>query len=440
MNPDDYTLPSLAVAENRRGLVCGGKPFFWLGDTAWLLFQKCSAVEAANYLYNRKLKGFNVIQATLVHTLEETPTVRTDVRSPEYWDHVEGIVQAAGQIGLYMALLPCWGCFASDGSLNMDNVEQYADFLAERFGKYSHVIWLLGGDVRGSAAFDVFCRFGTLLKEKTKNQLVGFHPFGRTSSSYWFAEEKWLDFYMFQSGHRRYDQRNLSQWDDAAKAEEWYGEDNWRYVEHDLALPQKKPTIDGEPSYEQILQGLHDETQPRWQAKDVRRYAWWSVLQGAFGFTYGDCEIMQFFNADGRDKPSCGALTDWREAVHHEASGQMQHMKKLLESVDYQHGIADDGLLAWGQKEKYHRISVFRGDGFVICYDFSGDAFALNLKKLIEKDRTGRLLKGGATAVWLDPVSGAYSFIGRFDAADEVVFQPAKKYDGSSDWVLYLTW
>ena len=54
-----------------------------------------------------------------------------------------------------------------------------------------------------------------------------------------------------------------------------------------------KPVIDGEPSYEDIPIGLHFPEGPRWQASDVRRYAYWDVFAGAFGHTYGHNAIMQ---------------------------------------------------------------------------------------------------------------------------------------------------
>ena len=40
--------------------------------------------------------------------------------------------------------------------------------------------------------------------------------------------------------------------------EDYTEEDNWRYVEKSLAMKPTKPVIDGEPSYENIPQGLHD--------------------------------------------------------------------------------------------------------------------------------------------------------------------------------------
>lgn len=58
------TAPRLKVSENKRFLVyADGKPFFWLGDTAWELFHRSSREEADRYLENRARKGFTVIQA-----------------------------------------------------------------------------------------------------------------------------------------------------------------------------------------------------------------------------------------------------------------------------------------------------------------------------------------------------------------------------------------
>ena len=62
---------------------------------------------------------------------------------------------------------------------------------------------------------------------------------------------------MFQSGHRRYGQRFG---DGDYPIEENTEEDNWRFVERSLAMKPMKPVIDGEPIYEEIPHGLHDET------------------------------------------------------------------------------------------------------------------------------------------------------------------------------------
>ncbi|MDY3919032.1 MAG: glycoside hydrolase family 140 protein [Candidatus Limivivens sp.] len=429
---------TLQVSKNHRYLCNGDQPFFWLGDTAWLLFSRLTPEEAEIYLRNRKEKGYNVIQATLIHewpqknvdgayALKDGDYAAPDTESG-YWQRTEAIVDIAEKLGLYMALLPTWGCHVANGHLNMENVDKYLDFLLERFGNRPNVLWLVGGDVKGDAAPEVFNHIGRRLRTESRDQLVGFHPFGRTSSSLWFHEEEWLCFNMFQSGHRRYDQTVLGAWDDNGKNPDHFGEDNWKYVERDLGRTPAKPTVDGEPSYEQILQGLHDETQPYWQAWDTRRYAYWSVFAGAFGHTFGDNAIMQFFKKERDQKGSFGVWQDWDTALHNIGGMQMKHLKELMESVDYQNGRPAQELITGGQGEKYDRISAFAGEDFVFCYDYNHHPFTVDL----------RGYEGSFDAYWADPVSGGKSYFAEVKGGEEVTFTPMERLEGHSDWVLAL--
>ncbi|MGW8368271.1 MAG: apiosidase-like domain-containing protein, partial [Gammaproteobacteria bacterium] len=67
-------------------------------------------------------------------------------------------------------------------------------------------VGVTGGDIRGDVVPDNWQQIGRTLKATSPAQLVTFHPRGRTQSSTWFHTYDWLDFNMFQSGHRRYDQ------------------------------------------------------------------------------------------------------------------------------------------------------------------------------------------------------------------------------------------
>ena len=65
------SLPHLTVSDNKRFVINeNGEPFFWLGDTGWLLFSKLDRNEADKYLSNRIENGFNVIQVMVLHQLE----------------------------------------------------------------------------------------------------------------------------------------------------------------------------------------------------------------------------------------------------------------------------------------------------------------------------------------------------------------------------------
>lgn len=240
----------------------------------------------------------------------------------------------------------------------------------------------------------------------------------------WFAEAEWLDFNMFQSGHRRYDQCSMGACDDTEDSTSLYGEDNWKFVNHDLRL-SAKPTLDGEPSYEWILQGLHDATQPYWQAKDVRRYAYWAVFAGAAGHTYGDNSIIMFYNGEG-EGVTYGAREHWKTALHHDGSGQMKYLRELMESVDYENGRAADELLLTGQKEKYERVAVFAGAEFIFAYNYLGYSFRLDVKDYIGRE------------VWImKPAIGVYSYLGTI-TENVYEYKEIPSYDENTDVVIVI--
>ena len=57
----------LRVSSNHRFLVReDGKPFFWLGDTAWELFHRLNKTDTRHYLATRARQGFNVVQCVLL--------------------------------------------------------------------------------------------------------------------------------------------------------------------------------------------------------------------------------------------------------------------------------------------------------------------------------------------------------------------------------------
>jgi len=58
--------------ENRYLMNADGTPFFWLGDTGWLLPEKLNRDEAAYYLEHCRQAGFNVVQ---VQTINGVPAM-----------------------------------------------------------------------------------------------------------------------------------------------------------------------------------------------------------------------------------------------------------------------------------------------------------------------------------------------------------------------------
>lgn len=394
-----------------------GKPFFWLGDTAWLLFEKLNTNEIEFYLTARAAQSFNVVQATLLHTPENI--INGVTPRAEYFEHVERAVNFAKKKGIYFALVPCWGEIVKRGILNEDNYRRYANFLGERFKNCENIIWMLGGDMRGGEHYSLYCGFADILKKYSTERLITFHPFGRTGSYRWFHGCTWLSFNAFQSGHRRYGQRMLNAPDSTA-GERDYEEDNYKYVLEALALSPLKPCLDAEPSYEDIPQGLHDFTQPRWAAADVRRYAYWSVLSGACGFTYGHNTVMQLHRAGDADA-NYGVRGEWRAALHADGAWQMKYLKDLMFSVNFVSG-RDRSDLIIGNGSGHKHIACFAGDGFLFAYDYTGGAF-----KILSP------FKGGFSASEMNPESGERKLLGNFGG------DVLSLHESSGDRVIILT-
>ena len=63
----------LRISENHRYLVHeNGTPFFWLGNTAWLLPHRCKREEVDFFLQQEKMAGFNVEQIQVINAIPTT--------------------------------------------------------------------------------------------------------------------------------------------------------------------------------------------------------------------------------------------------------------------------------------------------------------------------------------------------------------------------------
>ena len=163
------------------------------------------------------------------------------------------------------------------------------------------------------------------------------------------------------------------------------------YVDSAWKYKPIKPVLDAEPSYEDIPQGLHDADEPRWQAADVRRYAYWSVFAGSCGHTYGHNAIMQFvrpgvggaYFADGERKP-------WYKALDDPGFNQMRYLKQLMLTMPYFSRRPDQSIVL-GNGTRYERLAATRGDGYLMVYNYTGREMRIDLSKTgAERNRHDR--------------------------------------------------
>ncbi len=393
------------------------KPIFILGDTAWLLLHKLDLCEIKRYFKNRKSIGFNYIQFILVHDLSDEK-VKYD---NDFWIKAKQTIEMALKYDLIVGLLPFWGSNIKNGKINKSNINDYAYFLSDYFKDYSNIIWVLGGDIKGDRDFETFNILGNILHENTNN-LITFHPFGRTGSYLWFNDCNWLSFNMFQSGHRRYDQLDVKYKDDNDEAS--FGEDCYKYVLKAKTYNNVKPILDGEPSYEGIVQGLHDDKEPYWEARHIRRYAYWSVFAGACGFIYGNNAIIQFYNYE--TKGIYGVRESWYEALSSPGSVQLRYLKELIESFDYINGISNNSLIM-NNKIDHHKSLAFAGDDYILIYSYKGDKLKIDLSKY-KKLKLDLFI--------MNPENNSLVYYDTIYNKDIYEFRPTKRRELSNDWVL----
>ena len=425
----------LQVSDNGRYLQHeNGTPFFWMGETGWLLPEKLNRDEASYYLSHCREAGFNVVQ---VQTVNGVPAINDygQFSFPDgfnfkninkkgvygYWDHMDYIIKTAEKNGIYIGMVCIWGNLVKAGLMNEEEAKAYGTFLAERYKDSPNIIWFIGGDVRGDIKPEVWNTLARTIKSIDKNHLMTFHPFGRTSSIYWFHDAEWLDFNMFQSGHRRYDQ---TRGDGDNTAEAAVAEDNWRYVEAALAKTPAKPVIDGEPSYEEIPQGLHDPSEPWWKAPDVRRYAYWSVFAGSFGHTYGHNSIMQMLKV--ANNGGYGAKKTWYDAMKDPGFNQMKHLKNLMLSFPFFERVPDQSIISGENGFRYDRAIATRGNDYLLVYTYTNQPMDIDLSKI----------SGAKKNVWwYSPVDGSLEYAGEFDSKVQH-FHYDSAYGAGNDRVL----
>ncbi len=446
-------LPALKVDSSRRHLIAAdGTPFFYLGDTAWELFHRCTREQAVEYLELRAKQRYTVIQAVALAELQglddpnahgDLPLVNADPARPavtpgsdpanseayDYWDHVDFVVAEANRRGLYIGFLPSWAAWTPSAHprpdvkvvFNAGNARVYGEFLGKRYGKNPGMIWILGGD-RLLDGHEDFWRAmaggiaaGTNGREDDFTGLImTFHPSGGRSSSQWYHDEAWLSFNMQQTGH------SSARLPAGQKSTSQKITDDYRRV-------PVKPVIDGEPLYEDHPIGFRAARENGYSFDaHIRQRAYWHVFSGAFGHTYGHHSVWQMYSAG--KTPINGPLLYWHEAVHRPGAGQMQHLRSLIESRPMLSRVPDQSLIV-DEMSGPDYIAATRGDGYAFIYSGQGRAFTVNL---------GRISGNSIEAWWYNPRNGAAEKIGTFANEGTREFTPHPIGGFGTDSVLVL--
>ena len=429
----------LMISSNNRYLQFeNGSPFFWLGDTGWLVPQHLDRSEVEYYFNKCRRAGYNMVQ---IQVMDAVPSYNIygqqslpygwdfTKADPEgeysYWDHLDYIVRKAEQNGIYIGMVAIWGSQVQSGNINAEQAKAYGKFLAERYKNNPNIIWIMGGDIQGDIHPEVWNALATSIKSIDNKHLMTFHPRGRYTSAKWWSKASWMDFHTFQSGHRKYGQRMGNKEYPIPDSTE---EDNWMYVDSTWAYKPIKPVLDDEPSYEDIPKGLHDANEARWQDYDVRRYAYWSVFGGSCGHTYGHNAIMQMLKPGyPTGYGSDGTVKAWYQGLEDPGYNQMQYLSDLMLSFPYFERIPDQSIIVGKNGMKYDRLIATRGKDYLMVYNYNSNVMKIDLRKISGKKKL---------LWWFNPSDGAISFIGTADNTIITMSPQIEKTDKINDRVL----
>ena len=369
-----------------------------------MLFHRLDENQATFYLDTRRAQGFNVVQAVILAELDgiDTPNANGDTPflSLENWEyneayfrHVDKILDLAFERDIHIALLPTWGdkLFKESWGKGPEiftptTAFSYGKWIGNRYRDKKNLIWVLGGDRNpreNSQDIEVWNQMakGILETQNPENPiLITFHPQPADpgGSSNWFHQADWLDFNMHQTGHCP-------------------SQATYEKISHDLNLSPKKPSLDGEPMYEEHPKCFNAKKQGYSEAADIRKIMYWNVFAGAAGQTYGCHAVWQMFDLD--KSPVNAPLKPWHKSLDLEAANQVKHLKNLMLSRPYFDRIPDQGLIAANQVNDSTFVSATRdrNGSFALFYFPTGNKTAINLESL----------KGDSFKLtWRDPRTG----------------------------------
>jgi hypothetical protein len=429
-------MEKIQVSENHRFLISeSGLPFFWLGDTAWELFHRLNLKEIKEYFQDRSDKGFNLIQAVILaevdglsvpNTYNHLPLFDNNPDKPNeaYFDFIQTVIQMASEFGLYIGLLPTWGDKVAHlwGSgpviFNPQNARSYGFFLGHRYQNFNNIIWILGGDRPAITQEHNYLPVWSAMSEGIDEgcgykPIKTYHPMGGYSSSEWLSTENWLDFNMIQSGHGG--GRDVSV---------------WKMIEEDYKLIPARPTLDGEPNYED-----HPVSPwPTWDPSngyftdyDVRKQLYRSIFAGGCGVTYGHHSIWQMITPR-RAPITYPLIFDYKIAMQRPGSYQVKHLKNLILSRPYLSRIPDQSIFFtnYDEASNYQLATRDLDSSYLMVYTPSQKPISITMSRI-----SGQ----AAQAWWYKPKDGTTRTIGIFPTEGIAHFNPPSD---ELDWVLVL--
>ncbi len=414
----------LQISDNHRFLeTADGHPFIWIGDTNWF-FAKLPPATLEQILDRRAAQGFTVMQISCREKLYngEGPGPIT-TPNEQWWSYLDTYVENCAERGMYVGITLGWWSVAKRNSEK--DLYRFGRWVGDRYKNQDNVVWLTLGEAGSHVRKDTisWSKLEALTRGirdgDTGQKLLTIHADYRRGTSL-NRDTELCDFNNWQT----------SQWcciSDLPRKDprEWTVWEAMTYDYNQRYGGSPKPTIDLEAWYENNKDFCGAD--PFF----IRRRAYFTILAGGFGHTYGAGGIWD--GLVGPDSCSSKAL----KALDYPGGVQVGYLGKLLMKFghDFFKMMPDQELIVSDNPEEYDsHIQAARAHdwSFAVIYSADADEFSLDLTSLSSKvSRYG----------WYNPRSGTFDQLGKLEESDKmssISFDPPGDDDFGLDWVLIL--
>lgn len=417
--------PLTASASKKYLIDQNSKPVFLHGDASWRLSYNVTLRETKQYLEDRKAKGYNtlVIEITpdqsgkggnVPNIYGEYVFHDQDISKPneKYFMHVDSVLQLCYDMNFTVLLFPLYlGC-CHDGWLEIlqrqpntvQKCHDYGKWIVNRYGKFSNIIWVSGGDHNETPES---MAFADGIAEADTTHLHSYHADPGNTSTERLPQAKWLTLSFTYTYFPAMD----SHW----KYHHVYGQ-----LYHEGIRNNRMPSIMFESAYEYE----RNET-----TLFLRRQAYWALLSGASGHIFGNRDTWTMNK-------------NWPNALNTPGNQSMQTFHSFVETIhwytlepDWSHTVFTSGRghfngTTFPGGDDYATGAASKDGSIGILYLPSYRTVCVNMERFTSD----------VIVQWFDPSTGKYIPVkGVFKNKGVSYFTPPPlNGKGFDDWVLLV--
>lgn len=406
VTPVSAHMQKLKVGPHKRFLVKeDGSAFVWIGATMWK-WKALSLEQMKQIVDDHSAKGYTVLQI---------------IAYPDRYETVDKLVDLAADRNMYLAFVTGWYRDVQRGSVS--DLYKRGHELGSRYKDNNNIIWLTAGEAGGHKRKD-----RTVPDEKlealvrgirdgdTGNKLLTVHADYKRGTSL-DNDTEIVDFDNWQT----------SQWRSPSDLprEDKRSWTVWQAITYDYTRKPVKPTLDSEAWYERNKS--HGGATPF----NIRRRAYFSILAGGFGHTYGAGGIW-----DGLVEPK-GCSGNWETALTYTGYIHIGHLSEFLHGLgsDFPKLRPDQSMIKSRNSDSYDthiQAAVARDGSLALVYSASDAPYTLDLTRLRPQSLSAR---------WYNPRENTF----RKDKGSPYdhtnshqAFDPPGNKGAGHDWVLML--